>query len=246
MADPFGGVAQTVQTSPKALVQRVRGQPQRRPFRRRKRLAARARKKEDPHPWVQALGEHSAGFVRQFGVWQAGSSLNQNEKPTRELAELLCIAKQADEASCGDLIWYSWSAHDNKATASPSYGSFMIGLTKNGARRVKTVLEEEKPYHIDCMLLDALKNKKIPNACYVHPTVGNFCSHPSHIIKGTRPTVWEKKWCAEGVAPVQGQDHKHLYTFEKKGKRRACVPSGLVCLADDVANSFATGQNHAH
>ena len=187
----------------------------------------------DPHPWVSALEEHSAGFVRQCGVWQAGAPLDQNERPTRELEELVSIAKQADESNCGDFVWYSWAAHDNKATSCPSYGSFLVGLTKTGARQLMAHFNQEAPYHADCMILDALKKQLVPNASYVFPTVGNFCTNPSHIIKGTRSPQWENEWCAEGVAPRKGEDPKHLYKFAKKGG-----PHHVCRLAWDAGQSM--------
>ena len=105
---------------------------------------------------------------------------------TRDLKDLIQIANRAHRYHYrGDVVWYSWSGK-GKAKNKPSYGSTLLGVSKEGAMKLKQAMEnDEKPMHFDIWLKEKLYKKTYDfHGVYVYPVVGGLDEH----ISGCDPT----------------------------------------------------------
>ena len=129
---------------------------------------------------------------------------------TRDLRDLIQIANRAHRYHrCGDLVWYSWSGK-GKAKNKPSYGSTLLGVSKEGAMKLKQCMHNDfKPMHFDLWLKEKLYQKAHDlQGCYVYPAVGGFDEHLSGCDPtgagpgGVRESLWDQKIKSEACASV--------------------------------------------
>ena len=165
---------------------------------------------------------------------QQGAAEEKNEKPsfygwtkasrheaqeayvTRDLRDLIQIANAAHRYNYqGDVVWYSWSGA-GKAKNRPSYGSTLIGVSKEGAMKLMKCMElgDFKPMHFDIWLKQKLYDKEHDlQGCYVYPAVGGFDEHLSGCDPkgagpgGVRESLWDQKNQVGGVRI--SPDNKH-------------------------------------
>ncbi len=143
--------------------------------------------------------QRSAGTARGFGCWKAGGRHMQDhcdQYATPELLGVVGIANQAARAGIGDVVWYTWA--ESKRVNQIGFGSFMLSLTRPGARDLLPVFAQ-RPYHADLVVLKALRDGRVRGS-YVWPSIGQFQTHASGIIAGVRLPDWNKPFVREGVS----------------------------------------------
>ena len=92
-------------------------------------------------------GTQKASF---YGWTKASRHEAKEAYVSRDLRDLIRIANQAHRYfNRGDVVWYSWSGK-GKSKNRPSYGSTLIGVSKEGAQKLKACMEgDTKPMHFD-------------------------------------------------------------------------------------------------
>ena len=91
---------------------------------------------------------------------------------------------------------------------------------------LQRILKDRKPYHIDCVILEALNNN-CPGSeycSYVVPPIGGYSGqHQSMNVASSRPAPWQEKWSQGGTNPFNATDGKQwpeqhaLAVFGRKG-----------------------------
>ena len=166
-------------------------------------------------------GKEKEGKVREVQGWARAST-----KPSREefentspfLKQLVRLVTAAHRAWRGDLVWLSWNGSDSKpkANARPQFGSTLLAVSFNGAKRLKEEFWQEHMTrsHFDLSLKWVCENfAQRLMASFVMPTVGHFSTHDSDILQHTRDSEWDKWYVGEGKGKVE------LMTWEKEGTR---------------------------
>ena len=161
--------------------------------------------KEGDAEWSASRGKPSF-----YGWMQATRHEAREAYITRDLKDLISIANVAHRYHYrGDVVWYSWSGK-GKAKNKPSYGSTLVGVSKEGALKLKMAMENDhKPMHFDLWLKQKLYEKAHDlSGCYVFPAVGGFDEHLSGCDPtgagpgGVREPLWDQKNQVGGVRIV--------------------------------------------
>ena len=146
---------------------------------------------------------------------------------TRDLRDLIQIANRAHRYhNRGDVVWYSWSGQ-GKSKNRPSYGSTLIGVSKEGAQKLMACMENDtRPMHFDLWIKDKLYEKAHDlNGVYVYPAVGGFDEHLSGCDPtgagpgGVRESLWDQKNQVGGVritTKIHGHTERVIRAFLQK------------------------------
>ena len=183
-----------------------------------------------------------------FYGWTKASRHDAKEAyVTRDLRDLIQIANRAHRYhKRGDVVWYSWSGQ-GKSKSRPSYGSTLIGVSKEGAQKLMACMEmDTKPMHFDLWIKEMLYKKAHDlQGVYVYPAVGGFDEHISGCDpagagpEGVRESLWDQKNQVGGVR-ITTSIHHHTERvirafLDKKGH---ADPGVSVEFGDDEDNSL--------
>ena len=142
-------------------------------------------------------------------------------------SELVDIVKLCNAAArCGkkDLLWLCWNAGASVRKTAPSFGSNLIALTADGARKMQQNFQAwfGAKTHWDLALRYALEKndtcRRELTAAYVYPAVGHYDEHESMQGNGVRESTWSKQWAQSGTRkPTELTAGKKWWDFEIRG-----------------------------
>ena len=172
-----------------------------------------------------------------YGWTKAGRYEGREAYITRDLRDLIQIANRAHRYhKNGDVVWYSWSGK-GKSKNRPSYGSTLIGVSKEGAQKLKACMEHDThPMHFDLWIKERLYEKAHDlRGCYVYPAVGGFDEHLSGCDPtgagpgGVRESMWDQKNQVGGVR-IETPVHHHFERVIRAFKDKKGHPDGGVTV----------------
>ena len=182
-----------------------------------------------PAPEADEPGEEETKKPSFYGWTKASRHEAREAYVTRDLRDLIQIANKAHRYhQRDDVVWYSWSGK-GKSKNKPTYGSTLIGVSKEGAQKLLAcMVNDKKPMHFDLWIRDRLYEKAHDlKGCYVYPAVGGFDEHISGCDptgagpQGVRESLWDQKNQVGGVRITKkNKDHTErlIRAFvEKKG-----------------------------
>ena len=169
------------------------------------------------------------------------------EKPTaqqfrerrEELPDLVKICTKAARFGYGDLVWLSWMGGPGKRSgepgsqwraAHPAHASTALGVSAQGAHKLRELWQHIDKGHFDVSLLRALQsNARVRGrvqASFCFPPVGHFITHQSGVEKGVRRSTWHHPYVQEGTRKLHPVDkHRTLHEFCAKGDPPVGSPS---------------------
>ena len=152
-----------------------------------------------------------------------------------EVTDVVGACNRAAALDRGDLVWLSWNGGDTqditkkrKRTTHISFGSQLMGFTRQGLTKIANALRRMGSGHIDLQIKSAImENQEIRDrSCYVLPPFGGFSDkHVSMNLAGAhRPAPWGASWSRGGTNPYNatfGKDVswlRQLVEFVTKGQ----------------------------
>ena len=170
-----------------------------------------------------------------YSAVRSGTDLDDpNDGLSSNVADMIRMATMCHRQKMGDLIWYGWQCANNNSKPSwLSNGSAAIGLSKNGARRVLTAMEDGRcrRRHVDLALLEWLQlpgEAELAGACYIYPSVGAFFAHVSGCDpknygekQGGRPAGFIYKSASKGTRVKHDDDKNHREKYIVQWKAEA-------------------------
>ena len=128
-----------------------------------------------------------------------------------ELAHLVAFCNEAARRDRGNVLWLSWNSNgaaskkaeeDKLPIRGIDFGSTLLAFTVDAARAVLDEARTAAPGHWDLWLLQVLCRATAlgRGSAMAIPSFGNYGQrHRSLNVKGSRKSMWDKRWTAEGT-----------------------------------------------
>ena len=174
---------------------------------------------------VWERGHGYAKYPNAFVANQRLRSVPNCEFTAETLNHVINFGNEASRNYVGDLVWLSYNPKPHRPRrGQPGHGALMIGITKEGARKLYNHLIYEKPRDIDLAIRDFCIDETEREAedysydglhcCYLSPGFGGHYSHISHCQEGPdqflRQFPWKDNPNSDGVAASGIYELRHF------------------------------------